>query len=256
MCECSREEKEVQSDMAPRYHAPFTVSAHDTDANGICRASCILRYLQEAANLQLYHLGPTPKELENPPRAFVLSRLSMDILEPLKDYDTGSATTWPLPSRGVCFDRHYELLCGGRPAARAVTQWALLDVTEKKLLHVDDVNIDYIRNEQMQVTLPIRFRIPKTVRMELAGKKEVRYEDIDKNRHMNNTNYPNLYCDFLPMEGMRVQHIAISFAHEAPLGEKLTVFRGYDAEQNVWYFRSVRSDGCVNAEAAVILCKL
>lgn len=257
MCACNQKRTETGgTNMAPRFRTDFTVSAHDTDANGVCRASCILRYLQEAANQQLYHLGPTPKDLENPPRAFVISRLSMDILEPLTDYDKGYATSWPLPSRGVCFDRHYELFCNDKPVARAVSQWALLDVTDKMLLHVEDMPFHYARNEQMQVKLPIRMRIPKEISMEPVGKKEVRYEDIDKNQHMNNTNYPNLFCDFLPMQNQRVKHISINFSHEAPLGEVLTLYRGFDLEQNIWYLRSFKGDGSINAEAAVVLCEI
>lgn len=58
------------------------------------------------------------------------------------------------------------------------------------------------------------------------------------------------------MQNQRVKHISINFSHEAPLGEVLTLYRGFDLEQNIWYLRSFKGDGSINAEAAVVLCEI
>ena len=36
---------------------------------------------------------------------------------------------------------------------------------------------------------------------------------------MNNTRYPNLFCDKLPLEGKRLRELSVSYRTEAPLGK-------------------------------------
>ncbi len=243
-----------------RYEEEFEVTAHMTDADDVCRASEILRFLQEAANRQLEHFGPTAAQLYEQKRAFFLSRISIDIERPLHAYDRVLANSWPCTSsHGAVFDRDYALFHKTPdrviPAASAVSQWALVDVDTRKLLRVEDSEIFYACADTVSVSIPLRFRIPKDAVLEDAGKKEILYSDVDKNRHMNNTHYPDLYCDRLPMDGMRVASFAIVFLKEAPLGETIRVTRTISPDENgLYYFRTYRtSDGLVNTEAAIRL---
>ena len=84
----------------------------------------------------------------------------------------------------------------------------------------------------------------------------VHYGDVDQNRHMNNTKYPDMYSNFLPLDGKRVRAITISYNNEAVIGDKLRVLRGEN--DGKYYFRTVRSDGKVNSEAessfAILMC--
>ena len=82
----------------------------------------------------------------------------------------------------------------------------------------------------------------------------VHYGDVDQNRHMNNTKYPDMYSNFLPLAGKMIRSITINYSNEAKIGEKLRVQR---AEENgYYYFRTVRSDGQVNSEAQIELCDI
>lgn len=244
-----------------RYEEIFEVNAHMTDADGICRASEVLRLLQEAANRQLEHRGPTEADLRAQGRAFLLSRISVSILRPLRAYEKVVTASWPCPSsRGFSFDRNYalDLLApdGSRtPAACAVSQWALIGTADKKLLRVEDGGVDYVHDEAVSAALPLRFRIPRDAVLTEVGRKEILYSDADKNRHMNNTHYPDLYCDRLPMEGRRVSAFSVAFLSEAPLGDVLSVERTASPDADgVYYFRTRRlSDGAVNTEAMVKL---
>ena len=49
----------------------FRINSHDCDPAGCVRASLILRYMQETANLQLQNLGPTGDELAELASEFV-----------------------------------------------------------------------------------------------------------------------------------------------------------------------------------------
>ena len=46
-----------------KWSEPIKVNSHDTDYNGVLRAGGVLKYMQEAANMQLHELGPSNDEL-------------------------------------------------------------------------------------------------------------------------------------------------------------------------------------------------
>ena len=82
----------------------------------------------------------------------------------------------------------------------------------------------------------------------------VHYGDVDQNRHMNNTKYPDMYSSFLPLNGKMIRSITINYAGEAEIGDKLRVQRA--EEGGFFYFRTIRSDGKVNSEAQIELCDI
>ena len=82
----------------------------------------------------------------------------------------------------------------------------------------------------------------------------VHYGDVDQNMHMNNTKYPDMYSNFLPLGGKMIKSITISYLGEAQIGDKLRIQRAEDG--GYYYFRTVRSDGKVNSEARIELCDI
>lgn len=242
-----------------RYAYPADIMIHMCDANRICRAADLMRFMQESATRQLEALGPNLDTLQSLGRAFLLSRISIDFPEPVYTFDTVQCTTWPCASsRGACFDRHFEIFREEKAVARAASQWAFLDYKHQKLLRVEDTDVYFTREETVTPSLPLRFRLPKDLPLIPYGEKTVRYSDIDTNRHLNNTHYCDLYCDHLPMDGKRIAALSIAFQKEAPLGETVTVLRTEEPDENgIYYFRTVRqSDGAVNTEAMVQMTNL
>jgi hypothetical protein len=70
---------------------------------------------------------------------------------------------------------------------------------------------------------------------------------------MNNTRYPDMYSNFLPLEGKRIRTLSINYLNEAPMGERLRVERADGIDGYTYCFRTVREDGKVNTEAEMVL---
>lgn len=233
------------------YRINTEVDVHDVDYNGIAKTSSILRYIQTAAQSQLTDNGMSYDKLKEEGRAFILSRLKLEVLKPLRAYTPLTAISYPCESRGFSFLRCYELECDKEIVARAISAWALVDINNRSLVRVNDFNLGLPTLPQNGLVLS-HTRMPSSL-MDIGGY-GVHYGDIDQNMHMNNTKYPDMYSSFLPLKGKMIRSISINYSSEAKIGEKLRVQR---AEQDgLYYFRTLRGDGSVNSEAEIELCDI
>ena len=233
------------------YRLKTEVNIHDVDYNGVAKTSSILRYLQSAAQSQLTDNGMSYEKLKESGRAFILSRLKLEILHPLTAYTPITAISYPCESRGFSFLRCYALECDGEVVARAISAWALVDINNRSLIRVNDFDLGLPLLPQNGLVLS-RSMMPSEL-IDIGGY-GVHYGDVDQNMHMNNTKYPDMYSSFLPLQGKMIRSISINYANEASIGDKLRVQR---AESNgIYYFRTMRSDGKVNSEAEIELCDI
>ena len=238
-----------------RWTEHYRVGVNDTDLSRVASASALMRYMQDTADLQMEGQRPSYLELFDRGYAFVLARFRLRSYAPLFSHDEITSETWATPSHGFLFGRCYRLLQGGEPVAEADAVWALVNLESRRPTRVGEVPLGYAEDEPLDLgDLPPRVRIPAELPLALVGEHTVTYAEADVNRHLNNTVYADLFCGFLPMEGFRVSSLLLSFIAEAPLGETVKVYRG-DLE-GVSYFRTVRTDGSVNAEAAIMLAPL
>ncbi|MBQ7160802.1 MAG: hypothetical protein IJR90_03750 [Clostridia bacterium] len=230
----------------------FRINSHDADVNDVVRPSAVLRYMQETANLQFESHHPTLNELKRDGKAFLLSRMNMSVYSPLRKFDRISVSTWPCEGRGAAFMRCSQIHRDGILIAEQVGTWALVDLNTKRLLRHGEIEFEFGTDEMLELDMPVRFTIPRDLDMVLVGERTVYYGDIDLYGHMNNTNYPDMLCAFIPsMSGKMVARCSIAFLNEAPLGETFKVYRAENDDG--YYFRTVRSDGATGVEAEIVL---
>ncbi|MBO5929264.1 MAG: hypothetical protein J6Q42_04520 [Clostridia bacterium] len=235
-----------------KFTKTYYVSSHDFAHNDRIRPSAVLRYMQETANSQLFAEKPSYADLLAMGYAFVVSRLHLKIYEDFHAYETITAETWALPESGASFDRCYRLLRGDTVLAEAYSVWALLNRKHNTLCRAGELPLHYSTDKPLDI--PARVKLPKTPLQEV-GKRDIRYSDIDCNGHMNNTNYPDMFCDFLPeIDALDITELYIHYVSEARLGETLTVLHGkeqcIDSVQHV--FETTKNDGSCNIRALLI----
>ncbi len=238
--------------LMPAYSDSLTVDIHDVDSSGICRGSALLRYIQSAAQRQLNERGLSYDRLKEQKRAFLLSRIAAEFSEPVHAYEPLIASTFPCESRGFSFLRCYTLARpDGDVIGRAMGVFALIDTESHALVRVNDFPLGLSELPPLDLSLNA-IRMPDLLRP--LGTYHVGYGVTDQNGHMNNTCYPDLYADFLPMNGRRIAKLSIHFRKEAPCGENLSVSLG--EQDGKYYFRTVREDGEINTDAEIRLAPL
>ncbi len=233
----------------------YKINAHDADYNGIVSASGLLRYIQDAANSHMKGEDPSYDELFDRGYAFILTRLHMVSHAPVYRHENIEVETWETGHRGLSSNRCYTLSRDGRVLVEAASVWAIVGVNDKKLYRADEIGVSYASDEELPLMSDMRFRMPKDDEMAHVGERTVAYEYVDRNGHMNNTYYADILCGFIPdMRGVRVSDLMINFRSEAPLGETLRVTMKQDGD--VYYFRTLRTDGSVNIDARVTLTRI
>ena len=233
------------------FRSEFTVNTHDTDFNGELRPGRLLAYMQESANLQLQEMHPSNDELRQRGLAFILSRIAINQYRPIFACNKIEVRTWACESKGLLTSRSYQVLLDGEIAAEALSVWGLLDINSKKPVKISELGSDYSPEKQLELDLPRRFVIPADAQLHLVGEHTVSYSETDRNLHMNNTCYPDMFCDYLDLISSRPASVLINYNTEAPKGCTLKIYLAeYDG---CYFFRSVRPDGKINAEARFIL---
>ncbi|MBE6548431.1 MAG: hypothetical protein E7667_06120 [Ruminococcaceae bacterium] len=248
------------SDSSPikimKYTHTYTTRWHDTDANRVLRASRILVYFQETGNIQCQKFGLPLDELRDERGVgFILSQISFKVYRPIRAFESINVSTWCKEAKGYSFYRYFDICVDGELCAQASSVWALVDVNNKTLVRADESLAPHFPYDEPidAELLPPRARVGRDEKMQQVGQRKIAYSDIDYNMHMNNTNYPDMLCDFIPdMEGKYVSEMSLTYLKEAPLGAVLDVFCS-QREDGRFVFKTQNKNGETCLEATVKL---
>ena len=232
-----------------KYTEHYNIRWHDTDAVRELRPSAALMYMQETANRQFLASGTTLDEMRDQSgTAFLLSRLAIDLSEPLHAYDDIEVDTFTCPAHGATFPRGFEIRKEGRTVARATSNWALIRLADRSLVRADEQPLRFGDEPEIAVSMPLRFRAPQDAVWQCVGERRIVFADLDYNLHMNNTKYPDMLADFLPdPPGLRITGLSLSYLREAAFGDTLSVERAEGAD-GIFYFRTRKgSEICLDA---------
>lgn len=241
------------------YSHTYNTLWHDTDPRGLLRPSAYLRYMQETGNRQCRDFGYDLDTMFRRDRmGFILARLRLRVIRPLRAYEDIEVRTWCPPSRGVTFLRCFSILRGGETFAEAMSYWALVDADSRRFIRVGDFDRPFPDGEPLpEEALPPMARVPSALVFQTVGQRPVTPADLDFNLHMNNTRYPDVICDALPddaLSGRYVSGLSISYIKEAPGGSVLSVGRLPDpAAPGSWMVRGTLGSGetCFDALAGL-----
>ena len=242
-----------------KYTHTYTTRWHDTDANRILRASRLLVYFQETGNIQCKKFGlPLDTMRDERGVGFILSQLSFKVYRPIRAFESIDVSTWCREAKGYSFYRYFDVRVGDELCAQATSVWALVDINSKTLVRADgNMAQNFPYDEPIPADqLPPRARIGKDEMLLPVGQRKICYSDIDYNMHMNNTNYPDMLCDFVPdMQGKFVSEMSLSYLKEARFGDEITLLCTQRDDES-FAFRTQNSQGETCLEATLKIEKI
>lgn len=228
----------------------YNIRWHDTNANREITPSAILTLMQETTNKHIQTMYPTLEYIRDElNQAFILSKVYMRFYEPAHSYDDITVETWTgEESRGFTFYRSFAVKKGDTVIADALTVWCLLDTQNHRLLPVTKFDNSFVDEPSLSVDMPRKIKYPADIQLEYVGNRKIVYSDIDYNRHMNNTHYPNMLIDFLPNpEKFKVKELMLYFAKGAIYNDEIQIHRC--CENDTFYFKTLNSvaETCLEA---------
>ena len=239
--------------MKVRYEHQDYVDFYSSDRDKYAKVSGILQVTQKAGSRQMERDRPTYDELRATGKAFMLSRLDMEISEPVRCDEVMTVSSWACESSKATFLRNYSMEKDGKRIVTVSSYWVLVDIESRKILKTDEADIsNYYVGEFIELYKD-KLKLPRDLEMEEVGKKEIQYTDLDYNGHMNNTYYMDVISNYIPELAAgthRVKTVRLHYSKEAPFGDTIVIYRA-KPEDGKYLFKTIRNDGQMNIACEV-----
>jgi medium-chain acyl-[acyl-carrier-protein] hydrolase len=205
----------------------YTVKSFECDRKDTLRLLTLLNLFQDIADDSANAIGIGYDYLRTIGKAWVLIAMNVQIDRMPHLQEEITIKSWPSDTSALYTEREFEVWsASGERIIRACSQWIVIDFKTRRPMHLKECLPEYepIREK---VILEDRFpKLPAPEREDYAEHFLVRYDDIDRNDHVNNAIYPLWASESLVPE-FRIGHepagMMINFRKEGLFGEKIFV---------------------------------
>lgn len=229
-----------------KFWKQIRLTDYECDQKGKIKLSYILRHMQEISGEHLEEIGLPYMELYRQGQVFLLSKMDLTVSRRPEMEEVVTFYTSPKQPIGAQYIRCNDVVdAKGEIILHADTSWLLVDPESRRILRPKDFVGQLPLNETFDKKKLQDMKIPMVSVCEEAGEREIRYSDLDVNRHMNNAAYADVIFDYLPdevSENQEPSFLRIHFQNEALLHERLRIFRAQMEDQS-WYLSAEKQSG-------------
>lgn len=198
----------------------------DVDIGRSLKPFSLLNFFQDLASDNAEKLGFGFSSIYPQNLMWVLLRYRVEFINYPTDIQEIILRTYPRGYKKFFAYRNFEIFAQGSVLANVSSQWSLVDFSKGALSNIENI---LASNPYMNKFVPDKrdlpfVKIPKLSRIDYEKEFEVRYNDIDINRHANNSNYMIWALEPLGDEFLvlgKLKNIDIEFKKEIKYGERL-----------------------------------
>jgi len=211
-------------------YSGFRISSADTDMFTRIRASSLVNLLIQSAINSAESLGFGFGGLKKQQLYWVLSRITVEIYQPLYWHQEAMVETWPKTLDGLLYIRDFITRDNKQNiVARATSGWLAIDAETKKPKIIDGLQADLFVHlrEKHALNLPPA-KLPATLNGD-TYEVQSKYFDFDLNKHVTSTRYIDWMMDTFPVEFHSChfpKRISVNFMKETLPGDLLNITRG------------------------------
>ena len=209
--------------MEPIYRSTFTISDIYLDCFGRLKPSSILYFVQEAAGQHCNLLKVDWNTLSKQNLFWAVTRHRVQITRLPTRGETITVETWPMPTTKVAFPRSVVAYDEkGKEVFRAISIWVLMDSRSRAMILPGKSGVlveGALRGNELSIPRAI---LPAVLKNQDC--RTVRYTQLDRNGHMNNTRYLDWVDDLLPSafhKAHPVREFSVSYHAEAREGQQI-----------------------------------
>ena len=211
--------------MEPIYQQDFYINDSCVDRYGRLKPSMILFYAQEIAGQHCKELALDYAALEEKRLFWAVTRHRVQVNRTPMRGETIHVETWPMPTTKVAYPRSIVAYDEqGHEVFRAISIWVLMNLDTRNMILPGKSGI--IVSGTLRGTELAAPRSLLPVVMKNHDSRTVRYTDLDRNGHMNNTRYFDWIDDLIPSDyhsAHPVKEFTICYHSEAREGQTLNM---------------------------------
>ena len=202
--------------MEPIFEKEYTLTDMQTDAFGRAKPSALLSFAQDIAGEHAASLSDNWEQLQEKHLFWAVTRHYLEVFSLPKVGQTVRLKTWPMVTTRVAYPRAVEgYSADGEKLFRMVSLWVLMD-TEKRSLVLPGRGGLTIHGCNRGCEAPIPGSLTPG-QYENSTAVTVRYSELDRNGHMNNTRYLDWVDDLLSLayhKTHRLQSCTVCYLQE------------------------------------------
>ena len=201
------------------------VKYHEMTPDGVLKPSTLLQYLEDIAakNADTLDFGYDAITANN--YGWFLLKYTMEFNNyPQNLYEIKVSTEPRGANKLFAYRDFYITDKDDNNLGRVCSTWGLIDLSNKTMLNPIEVFSGKMINFEKRESDLKYNKIPAIVDMTNEKTFEVRYDDIDVNRHVNNGSYIVWACETLPIDfiqGKKLQKLDINFKKEMKYGNSV-----------------------------------
>lgn len=217
-----------------------TVRSHEITPHGTASVPALATYLQEAAGHHAEALGVSFQRLQANEQAWVLVHLHVEI-ERLPNWEEEVVIeTWPSGIDRLYATREFLLRGDDGPVARATSAWLVFDTERRRPARLPERLHSIESPDRAPVLAHDWDDLPHPEHVDHTRSFEVRYHDLDVNRHVNNVRVLEWALETLPAdihESYRCAGVALQFVAETRPGDTVRGTVQVDEEESTLHAR-------------------
>jgi len=202
----------------------YQVRLYEMDHQGKAKLIPLLDYLQDAAGLHAKQLGVAVTDLKANNLTWILSRYHVKILCYPDAGETVTVETWPSASKSRFALREFEMTSeNGSVLLQATTSWLVMDLVRRRPVSLEGVLPDFPLLKKRALEDDFK-PLPVFDGADRELSTQVFNQDLDWNRHVNNTVYIRWAVETVPPEVLherRLMEVEVNYRGEAFYGEMI-----------------------------------
>lgn len=210
----------------------YPIKYYEMDLNMVLKPSALLNILQDIATVNAEMLGFGYSFVHPRNYAWFLIKYHMEFDEYPALVDDLTIKTEPRGVSKIIASRDFEIWDNQKRLGRVVSNWMMIDLNAKSILPLAKVAPQMPLFEKRENDLAFE-KIPAPENIDFEKSFEIRYDDIDSNRHVNNANYIVWAFEVLPYEFKgkhKLKTLDVVYKKEIAYGQNVVSQAQFDEE--------------------------
>ncbi len=167
----------------------YAITYYEQNVKGDLKESALLNFLQDIATISAEKLGFGPSYIFPHNYAWVVLKYHIELYKELKNLEKLIIKTESRGTTKLYAFRDFELYSADRTLlGRIVSAWVLIDIDSRKIQPMQTA-LDFVKSFEKRESDLDFSKIEQLSNIDCAKEFAVRFDDIDVNRHVNNSNY-------------------------------------------------------------------